>query len=274
MDNTINLIICGISGRMGKLIAQTALEDGRFMVLSGTVNPTSPLTNQMLSQFIGKNAPDTLPATSLSKLCLSLGSLPKRTVVVDFSTPKATAQNINTAVDNRLPYLLGCTGLSDTALKRVEKAGNEIPVLIAPNVSLGAILLNHLAQISARVFAHSDIEILDIHHKAKKDVPSGTALSLAEQLSLSRSQKLQLVQRQFGHNPRQIREIGVASLRGGTERGEHRVFFFGNNERIELTHQVSDRKVFAEGALAAVNFLVSQQPGLYTMNDVLGIQQF
>lgn len=272
MEKTVNVIICGIAGRMGKSIASAAIEDDRYALLSGTVNPKSQLAQQRLTQFLGKDAPSVVAASSLRQACINLGDFPKRTVVIDFSAPKSVAGNVETAKKNGLPYLLGCTGLSASQLANVESAATEIPVLIAPNVSLGANLLAYLAEISARAFHSADVEMLDIHHKGKKDAPSGTAIDLAGRIAKARNHELVVTHRNSNDRPRVPGEIGIASLRGGAEKGEHRVFFFGENERLELSHQVSDRAIFAQGALTGAKYLASCKPGLYNMMNVLGIR--
>lgn len=271
MNSTINLIICGIAGRMGQLIAAEALKNEQYSLLGGTVNPKGPLIQRPLSYFLGKDAPNILAAPSLEAVCKNIASLPKNCVVIDFSSPQAVPGNVAVAQKNGLAYFLGCTGLLESQQEKVRQAGTKIPVLIAPNASLGANLFAYLVRLGAKVFQSADVEILDIHHKGKRDAPSGTALALAQQVALGRGEEMQLAHRRLQNRPRRTGEIGMASLRGGLEKGEHRVFFFGENERIELCHQVSDRSVFAHGVLSAAKYLAAAKPGLYTMNDVLGI---
>lgn len=256
---------------MGQLIARAAIEDARFSLLSGTVNPKSQLAHQRLTQFLGKDAPNVMVGPSLRQTCLNIGALPKNTVVIDFSSPKSVPANIQAARKNGLPFVLGCTGLSALQMASVKAAALDVPVLIAPNVSLGANLLAYLAGLTAKAFPTADVEMLDIHHKGKKDAPSGTALNLAGAVARGRQQELVLTHRKALDKPRLAGEVGMASLRGGLEKGEHRVFFFGENERIELCHQVTDRGVFAQGALISAKYLASQKPGLYNMTNVLGI---
>ena len=194
-------------------------------------------------------------------------------VMIDFTHPDALNSHLQEAKSARCALVIGTTGLQDEHQKAIREAAKHIPILAAPNTSLGANLLGQIAKMLAGALPEADVEITEIHHKHKIDSPSGTAFFLATQVAAGRNQNLaeHLVLDRHSHGPRKKHDIGVVGLRGGNAKGEHTVYFLGENETIELKHHVSDRKVFAEGALKAASFLVKQPPGVYTMADALKI---
>ena len=195
-------------------------------------------------------------------------------VLVDFSAPSALAATLDRAVAAAIPILVGTTGLDDLAARRMEDAAREIPVLRAANTSLGVALLEELTEKAARVLGPSwDIEILEMHHRLKADAPSGTALAFGEAAARGRNVALDGMaepSRSGTGLKRGEGAIGFASLRGGTVAGDHDVIFAGPEERLILSHRAENRMVFARGALAAARFLRGQEPGLYSMRDVIG----
>jgi 4-hydroxy-tetrahydrodipicolinate reductase len=192
-------------------------------------------------------------------------------VLVDFSAPAALAASLDQAVSAGLPILIGTTGLDETADARLSEASRQIPVLYAPNTSLGVALLAELVQRAAQVLGPEwDIEITETHHRMKADAPSGTALLLGEAAAEGRATDLR---EERGRNGTSLKRapgaIGFASLRGGTVAGEHDVLFLGPEERLILSHRAESRMIFARGALAAARFLVGKPAGLYSMRDVI-----
>ena len=173
-------------------------------------------------------------------------------VLVDFSAPAALQASLDRALSANVPVLVGTTGLDDLAGERIAKAAEKVAVLRAANTSLGVALLAELVERAAEVLgAGWDMEIAEIHHRAKVDAPSGTALMLGA------------IAERAG------RPIGYASLRGGTVAGDHDVLFLGPEERVILSHRAESRMIFARGALAAARFLVGKPAGLYSMHDVI-----
>ena len=173
-------------------------------------------------------------------------------VLVDFSAPAALQASLDRALSANVPVLVGTTGLDDLAGERIVKAAEKVAVLRAANTSLGVALLAELVERAAEVLgAGWDMEIAEIHHRAKVDAPSGTALMLGA------------IAERAG------RPIGYASLRGGTVAGDHDVLFLGPEERVILSHRAESRMIFARGALAAARFLVGKPAGLYSMHDVI-----
>jgi 4-hydroxy-tetrahydrodipicolinate reductase len=195
-------------------------------------------------------------------------------VFVDFTAPEALDANLRAALAAGRPILVGTTGLDEGQKRLIETAAETVAAIHAPNTSLGIGLLRHLvAEAAARLGPDWDIEVLEMHHRHKKDAPSGTALLLGASAAEGRGSTLQALSRfdRMGEGEREPGTIGYASLRGGSVAGEHVVIFAGEGERIELGHRADSRAIFARGALAAARWLAGRKPGLYTMADVLGL---
>jgi 4-hydroxy-tetrahydrodipicolinate reductase len=198
-------------------------------------------------------------------------------LVIDFSLRDATRPLAELAEEHGKPMVIGTTGHDTDDREAIEKIGSRIPMVWAGNFSTGVNLLFYLTQQTARVLGPQsgfDPEVIEMHHRLKKDAPSGTADRLLEILKDSRKlgDEDVLHGRSGMIGERKDSEIGSHALRGGDVVGEHTVMFAGIGERIELTHRATDRTIFATGALKAAKWVVSQQPGLYSMQDVLGLQ--
>ncbi|MBA2534701.1 MAG: 4-hydroxy-tetrahydrodipicolinate reductase, partial [Rubrobacter sp.] len=170
------------------------------------------------------------------------------------------------------PHVIGTTGLSDEHLERVEAASHSVPIVRAPNMSVGVNLLREVVrEISAKLGEDYDIEVVEAHHNNKKDAPSGTALFLARAAAEGRERDLDevAVYGREGLSPRQEGEIGIHALRGGAVVGEHRLIFYSGGEEVEVIHRALSRRTFADGALRAARFAADARPGLYSMADVL-----
>jgi 4-hydroxy-tetrahydrodipicolinate reductase len=196
-------------------------------------------------------------------------------VIVDFSTPAATAGLLQAAVESRKPIVIGTTGHSAAEKQRLLAVAGQVPCVWAGNFSVGVNLLFFLTQRAAHILdAAYDAEVVEMHHRFKKDAPSGTASRLLEIILQER--KLTSEALRHGRNgitgERSAREVGIHSLRGGDVVGDHTVIFAALGERLELTHKASDRAIFARGALRAARWVVSQPAGVYDMQDVLGLR--
>lgn len=193
-------------------------------------------------------------------------------VIVDFSAPEALANSLERATLAAIPILIGTTGLDDLASRRILEASRSVAVLRASNTSLGVALLEELVERAAQVLGTGwDVEVLEIHHRRKRDAPSGTALTLGEAAARGRGTPMRREDARSGRQlEREDGAIGFAALRGGTVVGDHDVIFAGTDERVILSHRADSRMIFARGALAAARFLAGQAPGLYTMRDVVG----
>lgn len=192
-------------------------------------------------------------------------------VFVDFSAPEALEANLGAAVQAGKPILVGTTGLGEEHRRLIDSAAGRVAVIEAANTSLGVNLLRHLvAEAAARLGPDWDIEILEMHHRDKKDAPSGTALLLGAAAAEGRGVPRQ-APRSDRSGERQAGAIGYASLRGGSVAGEHVAIFAGDGERLELGHKAESRAIFARGALAGALWLIGRAPGRYAMADVLGL---
>jgi len=195
-------------------------------------------------------------------------------VVIDFSLPKGTEALLETALKNPKPIVCAVTGLNAHQENLLIECAKLMPVLHSTNMSLGIALLNKLTYLASKTLSDFDIEIVEQHHRYKKDAPSGTALTLGEHAASARGLELDKV-RVSGRNgeigERSKDEIGVMSLRGGDIVGRHTVGFYNDGEFIELYHQATSRDTFAKGAIKAALWLVNQKNGKYTINDCLGL---
>lgn len=200
-------------------------------------------------------------------------SAPGARVLVDFSSPDGLGQAMALARAHHLPLVSGTTGLRASDEHALQALAQGVAVLHATNMSLGVAVLRRVVREAARLLPLSyDPEVMEIHHRRKKDAPSGTALTLADDVREARGHAIQhdVVRVRDGLcGARTDEEIGVFGLRGGNVPGEHTVYFFGEHDRIELTHRAADRAIFAEGALAAARWIADAPPGRYTMEDII-----
>jgi len=197
-------------------------------------------------------------------------------VVIDFSSHNATPGIASLCAEHKKALVIGTTGHSDEGRSRIQDFKSQIPIVLSSNFSTGVNTLFWLTQKAAELLGPGyDLEIVEVHHRLKRDAPSGTAQTLAEILAEARKQMLDKVARHgrvglVGERPGT--EIGIHSVRGGDVVGDHKVIFAGPGERLELTHKASSRDTFADGALRAAQWAVKQRPGLYDMRDVLGLR--
>ena len=199
----------------------------------------------------------------------------KAQVVADFTSPAATLGHAEACAKAKCALVIGTTGLKPEERTRLEKIAKPIPVLLAPNMSVGVNLMFHLCRIAAQVLGEGfDIEVVEAHHRLKKDAPSGTAVRLGEILAEARGWKYPAAARfhregLVGERP--DREIGMQTIRGGDIVGEHTVYFAGAGERLEIIHRATSRDILARGAIRAAKWVVQQPAGLYSMQDLLGL---
>jgi 4-hydroxy-tetrahydrodipicolinate reductase len=196
-------------------------------------------------------------------------------VIIDFTAPEATRAAVERAAARNVAAVIGTTGLGPDARAAIMRAGAKIPVVLSPNFSLGVNLLCGLAEQAARALGPDfDLEVVELHHRQKRDAPSGTAIAIAEALARGRDLDLGTAKRfarEGDVGPRRPGEIGVVAVRGGDVVGEHTAYFFGPAERLELTHRAGSRAIFARGAVRAAQWVVGKPPGVYSMRDVLGL---
>jgi 4-hydroxy-tetrahydrodipicolinate reductase len=262
----IRTVIVGATGRMG---AQLLRLIGAF--------PALRLHGAVASEHSERIGQDAIGPAGTRLGGVKIGAalpplLEQADLVLDFSHPSASAANLAACVAARVPLLLGTTGLPQELAAPLAAASDVIALLVAPNTSLGVNLLQELVRQAAQALpAGYDIEILETHHRTKRDAPSGTALALGAAAAAGRgvdlSQQATCSRHGIG-DARQENRIGFASLRGGDVVGEHEVWFLGEGERVLLKHSATDRAVFARGALLAGQWLAGRSAGRYTMRDV------
>ncbi len=190
-------------------------------------------------------------------------------VIIDFSIPQATLNILEFAQKNKIPTVIATTGLSDIALEKIENYSKEFPIFRSANMSYEVNLLSKLVAELSKKLPDSDIEIVETHHNRKIDSPSGTALILADSINNALENSMYYEYNRHGkREKRNKKEIGIHSIRGGNEVGKHTVIFFGDDESLEITHNVNSRGVFANGAIKAAQFIVHKDSGLYNMNDL------
>ncbi len=267
MPNPLSLLVNGVCGRMGFRVVHLAAEDHRFQVAAGLEHQGHPKHGLDLGHVMG------LP--KLEGIAISHHWPAGRTidVVIDVSSPDGTATLLPMCRVDRIPMIVATTGHTVEQMSNLKEAAHDMPLLVAANLSLGMNLLMKLVAQAASSLRKQDfdIEIIERHHRFKKDSPSGTALRLS-----------QIIQEQVGDVPvrhgregivgeRSKQEIGIHAIRAGDHVGDHTVLFSTLGETLELQHKASSRDAFAKGALEAAAFLVSKGPGWYTMSDVLGL---
>lgn len=262
----MKLIVNGAAGRMGREIVNAAVGAPDVSIAAALARPGSPVLGQDAGIIAG-SGPLGVTIGSDARIALAAGD-----VAVDFSTPAAAVEFARQASAATKPVVVATTGLSAEQLAQVREGARRAPVLIAPNLSLGInVLVQILPEIVRALGAEYDIELLEAHHRHKKDAPSGTALRLGEAIAAALDRPLAELERygRRGVAPRKAGEIGVHAIRAGGITGEHRVLFVSEGEQIEVAHRAFSRRTFALGALRAARFLAAQPPGEYSMQDVL-----
>ncbi len=245
MMKLLRVAICGARGRMGRTLVSLAEEEKAEVVHE-------------------LDEGDRLSAASEG--C---------DAVIDFSAHGATPVLAESCAGRGIPLIIGTTGHSEEERGRILAATKQIPIVWAGNFSVGVNLLLHLAETAGQVLADRyDAEVTETHHRHKKDAPSGTALALVEALKVAPELASANLQhgREGESGERPQSEIGLHALRGGEVIGEHTVYFFGEHDRIELTHRAADRRIFAAGAFRAAHWAGAREPGLYDMRDVLSLR--
>ncbi len=237
----MNIIVHGSTGRMGTILSDIITSPDSGYTLAAGIAPSATA----LKDFQGE-----------------------ADCVIDFSSHTATKGLTDWCVEHNIPVVIATTGHTDDEKAAISEAAAKIPVFFASNTSVGVAVLASLARQAAAMFPDADIEIIERHHNQKKDVPSGTALTLANAIVQARPDAQLLVGR-HENGQRTQREIGIHSLRYGNEVGTHEIVISNGSETLTLKHEAENRSLFARGALAAAAFLASQQPGLYGMSDLV-----
>jgi 4-hydroxy-tetrahydrodipicolinate reductase len=244
---------------MGRELCRAVLESEDFDLAGGVVSPGSDHLGEDLGELCGWGRADVAAAQEPPE---------DAEVLIEFTTPEATIEHLA----YRKPVVIGTTGLSEEQTEKVKEAARRVPIVLAPNTSVGVNLLREVVRLlSEKLGEGYDIELIEAHHRNKRDAPSGTALLLARAAAEGRGKGLEEVAT-FGREgvaPRKDGEIGVHAVRGGAIVGEHRVLVLGGDEEVEVTHRALSRRVFSAGALRAAKFAAAAEPGLYSMREVL-----
>jgi 4-hydroxy-tetrahydrodipicolinate reductase len=266
----VNVVVTGAAGRMGGQIIRL-LQATEGFALAGAVERPGPAVGQDAGTVAGGKPAGVAVGDDLGKALDGA----RAQAVVDFTSFEVSARHAEVCAGRGVALVVGSTGFTAEARARVAAAARAVPVVLSPNMSVGVNVLFSLVEQAARALGDAyDVEVVEMHHRAKKDAPSGTAVRLAEvaAAALGRDPARDLAYARHGMiGERPPRQIGVQALRGGDVVGDHTVFFAGLGERLELTHRAASREQFARGALRAAAWVAGRPPGLYDMRDVLGL---
>lgn len=269
MTHETPIALLGITGRMGRALMQ-ALPDFADLTLSGALASGT-------SEWLGKDAGLVHGAKALGVTVHAdvAQAISGARVAIDFTLPQVTAANVAACVAQRVALVIGTTGHTPEQRAAIDAGAKQIPIVLAPNMSVGVNLLLKLADLAAKALNDDyDIEIYEAHHRNKKDAPSGTALRIGEVVAAARGVNLKEqgdFTRYGDTGARQRGHIGFSVARGGDIVGDHTLLFAGPGERVEISHRAHDRSGFARGGLVAASWVLDKKPGLYSMQDVLGL---
>ena len=262
----IHVVVSGAAGRMGRTLVRLIREADDLQLVGALEAPGHPCLGSDAGVLAGVGECGILIAADLPKTF---------DVLVDFSLPEGAVERVEACAERGTAAVVGTTGFADEHRKKIAAAAKKCAVVLAPNMSVGVNVLFHAAADVARTLGPEyDIEIVEAHHRFKKDAPSGTALKLAEEIAAATGRDLAesaVHGRGPGQAPRREGEIGIHAVRAGDIVGEHIVYFSGLGDRLELKHVAHARDTFARGALRAVRWVADRGPGLYSMADVLGL---
>lgn len=266
----MRVAVAGAAGRMGKtLIEAVSAADGASLS-AATELPDSSLVGADAGELAGLGRNGVIISHSLTKVVDDFD------VLIDFTSPKATMVHLDVCRQHGKAMVIGTTGLDAAQRAAIESAAEQIPIVFAPNMSVGVNLCFRLLQLAARVMGEdADIEIIEAHHRHKIDAPSGTALRMGEVIAEALGRDLKQVAvygREGQEGPRAHQTIGFETIRAGDVVGEHTVWFATEGERVEIVHKASSRMTFAKGAVRAAGWLQGRANGLFDMQDVLGLR--
>jgi 4-hydroxy-tetrahydrodipicolinate reductase len=261
----MRLAIHGATGRMGLAIARLAHAAPDVEIVGGICSSNDPGLGRDMGEMAGLGQLGVVTTADIASGLLGAD------VVIDFSVAPAVSSLLSVATRQKIAVVSGTTNIDDATKNAFDKAANTVPVMWAPNMSLGVQVLAELVEQAVRRLGLGfDVEITEIHHRKKIDSPSGTAKRLAEAARNARSELREIHGRSGDVGARTNEEMAVYGLRGGDVVGDHTVYLFGQGERLELTHRASNRDLFAHGALVAARFLAGKPAKRYTFADVLG----
>lgn len=266
MKKSIAIGVVGVAGKMGSAIARNIAQSNNFTLTLATIAPNQP-PQRTVSELIGVPGFDFLPEFDLGK------NLSKIDVLIDFTTPSATLNHAKLCVHHHKAMVIGTTGFSEAEKAELSALSKQIPIVFAPNMSRGVnVCLKLIEQLAKTLGAEADIHISEAHHRHKKDAPSGTALKMGEIIAQQLGQSLEDLAIYDGRETEaHQKKILFSVIREGDMVGEHTLQFTLPGESIEIKHSASNRDNFAQGALAAAQWVLDKTPGLYSMADVLSL---
>jgi len=270
LSEEIKVSVAGACGRMGRELVRAITQSQGLKLVSAFEQKEHPLLGRDAGEVagVGKLGVEVIDSAEQA--------ISQAQVLVEFTYPEPTLEHLEICAKKETRAVVGTTGFTQEQKQKIEELSKKIPILLAPNMSVGVNLLFSLVEQACRILGEDyDLEIIEAHHRLKKDAPSGTALRLGEILARTRGwdfDKVACYHRQGMVGERPKEQIGIQSIRAGDIVGEHTVIFSTIGERIELTHKASSRQTFARGAVRAVRWLWNQPPGLYSMQDCLGIK--
>jgi len=265
----MKIAVVGATGRMGRMIIETVLKDGAAELVAALDLPGNPMIGKPAGDLVGM--PCDVPVTSDVE-----AGIAKADCLIDFTRPEGTLEHLALCRRHKVGMVIGTTGLDDEGKQCVADAAQEIPVVFAPNMSVGVNVVFKLLDMASRILEQGyDIEIVEAHHKLKVDAPSGTALRMGEVIASALGRDLKkcaVYGREGVTGERDPSTIGFSTVRGGDIVGDHTVMYCGIGERVEISHKAGSRMPYAQGSLRAARFLAGKQNGLFDMQDVLGLR--
>ena len=265
----MKIAIVGASGRMGRMLIESVLKDGSVELVAAIDQPGTSAVGKDAGELVG------MPCGVIVTADMEAG-IAKADCLIDFTRPEGTLEHLAVCRRHRVGIVIGTTGFGDAGKQAIADASREIPVVFAPNMSVGVNVVFKLLDMASRIMAEGyDIEIVEAHHKHKIDAPSGTALRMGEVVAQALGRDLKecaVYGREGVTGERDPSTIGFATVRGGDIVGDHTVMYCGTGERVEISHKAGSRMPYALGSLRAARFLAGKNCGLFDMQDVLGLR--
>ena len=267
--NTMKIAVTGASGRMGRMIIEAVLKDGEANLVAAIDQTGIPAIGKDAGELVGM--PCGVPVTTDLEAGLSAASC-----LIDFTRPEGALKHLEICLRNKVGMVIGTTGFDAQGKQRIAEAARDIPIVFAPNMSVGVNVVFKLLDMTSRILSEGyDIEIVEAHHRMKVDAPSGTALRMGEVIASALGRDLKecaIYGREGVTGVRDPSTIGFATVRGGDIVGDHVAMYCGIGERVEIAHKAGSRMPYALGSLRAAHFIAGRQNGLFDMQDVLGLR--
>ena len=267
--SALKIAVVGATGRMGRMVIEAVLKDDVAELTAAIDLPGNPMIGKPVGELVGMPCEVRVSADAEAGIASA-------DCLIDFTRPEGTLEHLAICRRHRVAMVIGTTGLDDEGRQTVADAAKEIPVVFAPNMSVGCNVAFKLLDVASRILAQGyDVEIVEAHHRLKVDAPSGTALRMGEVVAAALGRDLRqcaVYGREGVTGERDPSTIGFATIRGGDIVGDHTVMYCGIGERVEISHKAGSRMPYALGSLRAARFLAGKENGLFDMQDVLGLR--